>query len=405
MKITTLFVCLTIMSTAMALPVRTGAKFKLRLDNQYIIKANGQKINHKILRKISKDLVLIEAKDEKSLTYPKIYPNYQYFGDYKEVVISKPNDTFLQKQFHHKQIKTFEAWTMSQGDEEVVVAITDNEFQVDHLDLFDSWWRNPNEIPDNGIDDDNNGYIDDVIGWDFIQKDNNVDTDNQPTHGTHLAGIVAAKANNRFGGTGIAPKVKVMPLRWYGEEGEWTTAIIAETYNYAIDNGAKIISTSYNIDHLVDDELYRDTLDLAEKKGVLVFNSAGNGNKKNPKRQKIENVILVCSVTSSSSSQDVKSRFSNYGSGIDICAPGDPIFSTVQIKYGTEDRSANLSGTSMATPVAAAVAALIWSSHPNFSAEEVKARLYSSADDIDDGNFLYKKLLGHGRVDAYRAVK
>lgn len=399
------FLCFSICLVVYGLPVRKGEHFRVPVSGQFIVEASADKIDHRILKRIAKNLYLIESHNQKSLKYDKVYPNYRYFGDYKDVQSFVPNDRFLEKQYHHNQINTFEAWSVTQGDDEIVVAITDNEFQLDHKDLIKSWWINPEEIPENGLDDDGNGYVDDVRGWDFVQDDNDVDANNQPTHGTHLAGIIAAHADNSFGGAGIAPKVKVMPLRWYGEESQWTTAIIAETYHYAIDNGAKVISTSYNIDHLVDDQLYRDLLVMAKEAGILVFNSAGNGNKKDPTRHLIDEVILVCSVTSSFRSYDKKSRFSNYGRGVDICAPGDPIFSTVQINYGTDDRSANLRGTSMATPVAAAIAGLIWSAYPHFSAEEVREKLYKTADNIDDKNKSYRGLLGHGRVNAYQAVR
>lgn len=389
-----------------ALPLKNGEHFKQKILGEAIVKNKSQKFFHKIIKPLGNDLYVIKVDSKNELLdhYEKVYPNYIYYGNYLDRV-TIPNDTYFTKQYHHKQIKTIEAWEITQGEKDIIVAVTDNEFQIDHKDLIQSWWKNEHEIPNNGIDDDQNGYIDDIYGWDFFDHDNDVDSTDEPTHGTHVSGIIAATSGNNFGGTGIAPKVKVMPLRWYGSEGEWTTAIIVETYNYAINNGAKIISTSYNIDSLVDDELYRDLLLDVRKRGVLIFNSAGNGNKKNPARQNIDELILVCSVTSSSKSQDIKSRFSNYGTGIDICAPGDPIFSTVQVKYGMQDQYGELSGTSMSTPAAAAVAALIWSSHPNFSDEEVIQKLYSSADKIDDENFLYKGLLGAGRINALKAVE
>lgn len=399
-----------ISNIAYSLPLRKGERIRVPIKGEFIVKTWNIKndVQHKVLRTVGKNLYLIKTNNEKNLlsTYKKVYQNYEYIGDFKEVISpNMPNDTYVGKQVHHQIIKTFKAWNITKGSKEIIIAVTDNEFQIDHKDLEKSWWTNPDEIPGNGLDDDNNGYIDDVYGWDFIEQDNNVDSYSDPTHGTHVSGIIAAMPNNKFSGTGIAPKIKVMPLKWYGSEYRWTSATIAETYNYAIDNGANIISTSYAIDHLVDDELYRDVLRRAKAEGVLVINSAGNGNKKNPRRQLIKEIILVCSVTSSKGDQDVRSRFSNYGTGIDICAPGDPIFSTVQVKLGMQDRSAELSGTSMATPVVAAVAGLIWSANPNFTAEEVKKRLLNSTDKIDHKNKKYKGMLGSGRVNAFKAIR
>ena len=392
--------------TSYALPILPGNNFRVQIPNEYIVKTNGEKAMFSFKKKLANNLYLVEG-NQKAFSGYKVYPNYEYFGEFKESAVSV-NDEKFGKQYHHVMINSLKAWETTFGEKEIIVAVTDNEFQLDHEDLETSWWKNPNEIADNGIDDDGNGYIDDVYGWDFIEGDNNVDSKDETTHGTHVAGIIAATANNSVGGTGIAPGVRVMPLRWYSSKKSWTSAIVAETYHYAVDHGAKIISTSYNIDGLVDDELYIEAVKYARDHDVLIFNSAGNLGAKNPTRQKMEDVILVCSVKSASSSnQDVRSRFSNYGTGIDICAPGDPILAPVQNNgwFGAQNRYGELQGTSMATPVAAAVAALIWSAHPNYSDEEVRQKLYDSADSITAKNPTISDLLGAGRVNAAKAVK
>lgn len=392
-------------SIVLALPVKKGEHFRVQIPGEYIIKSNGEKMNHQVIKKLASNLYLIKS-DNKSLKGENIYPNYAYYGNYMDVEDNTPNDINFNKQFHHTMIKTTEAWKTTKGSEDIIIAVTDNEFQIDHKDLATTWWTNPNEIADNGIDDDGNGYIDDVYGWDFMGQDNNVDDTEQPSHGTHVSGIIAASTNNNLGGAGIAPNVKVMPLRWYGDERPWTSAIVSETYHYAVDMGAKIISTSYNIDYLIDDQIYLDAVKYARDNDVIIFNSAGNTNTKNPPRQAIEDVILVCSVKSKdASSQDKKSNFSNYGTGIDICAPGDPIYAPVQAYSGVQDRYGELQGTSMSTPVVAAVAALVWSAHPNFTDEEVIQRLYDSADDIENRNFWHRGMLGAGRVNAEKAVR
>jgi subtilisin family serine protease len=393
-------------AVSMALPVKKGENFRMAIPNEFIVSTNGEKVLHNVKRKLAKNLYLIESDNSKSMnSYNSVAPNYRYYGDYLDVD-NTPNDVNFDKQFHHTMIKTTKAWKTTMGTKEVIVAVTDNEFQIDHKDLASSWLKNENEIPDNGIDDDGNGYVDDVYGWDFFDKDNNVDSETQSTHGTHVAGIIAATANNNFGGSGIAPGVKVMPLRWYGSGKAWTSAIISETYHYAVDNGAKIITTSYGIDTLVDDQVYLDAIKYIRDHDVLLFNSAGNAGEKNPPRQVLEEVILVCSVKSKNAKkQDKKSSFSNYGTGIDICAPGDPVYSTVQPAGDSIDRHGELQGTSMAAPAAAAVAALIWSAHPNLTDEEVRQKLYDSADEIDSKNFWYKGKLGAGRINAEKAVQ
>jgi subtilisin family serine protease len=391
---------------ALALPVRPGENFRVPIAGEYIVKGSTKGLMATKVKKLGKDLFLVRAK-HKLDHLDHVSPNYAYYGNYLDVVPNTPNDAKLKDQFHHIMIKSHDAWQISMGDEELIVAVTDNEFEMDHDDLVKTWWVNPNEIPGNNIDDDNNGYVDDVNGWDFMGEDNNMDSDSEPTHGTHVAGTIAAQANNKIGGAGIAPKVKVMALRWYGNERAWTSAIVAETYRYAVDNGAKIISTSYNIDGLVDDEAYLDAVAYAKANDVLIFNSAGNSGRKNPPRQKIKDVVLVCSVQSKDNSQvDKKSGFSNYGTGIDICAPGDPVYAPVQKRNSDgSSRYGELRGTSMAAPVAASVAALIWSRNPNFAPAEVLQRLYDSADNIDKKNRRYKGLLGSGRVNAFQAIK
>lgn len=389
-----------------ALPVKKGEKFRVQIPGEYIVETHSDKMNTPFLQKLGRNLFLVN--DTQSLTQNNIvsmHPNYAYYGEYKESTTT-PNDLSYELQFHHRMINTLEAWQVTKGSREIIIAVTDNEFQLNHKDLLTAWWTNSAEIPDNNIDDDNNGYVDDVTGWDFMGRDNNVDATNETTHGTHVSGIIAATENNKLGGFGIAPNVAVMPLRWYGNEGTWTSAIVAETYRYAVDNGAKIISTSYGIDTLSTDQVYLDAVKYARDHDVLIFNSAGNGNVKDPARQNIEEVILVCSVRSKDNRRvDKKSIFSNYGTGIDICAPGDPIYAPIQYGGSVQDKFGNLEGTSMAAPAAAAVAALIWSANPNFTDEEVRQKLYESADNIDSKNFWYRNKLGHGRINALNAVK
>lgn len=390
---------------AMALPIKSGETFRVQIPGEYIVKASHQKSlgGMDVKKRLGKDLFLVKA-SEKSMAAQIGYPNYAYYGNYME---DAPNDELFPKQFHHQMIMTNKAWTSTRGSHEIVVAVTDNEFRMDHADMVGQWWLNTDEIAGNGIDDDGNGYIDDVNGWDFMGQDNDMNDDTS-THGTHVSGIIAASANNKIGGAGIAPNVKVMPLRWYGSERRWTSAIVAETYRYAVDNGAKIINTSYNIDGLVDDQAYLDAVQYAVENDVLIFNSAGNAGQEDPARQKVEEVVLVCSVYSKEKGwwkkPDQKSSFSNYGTGIDICAPGDPILAPVN-RASNNEAYGELQGTSMASPAAAAVAALIWSHNPNFTAQEVKQRLYESADNIDEQNDKYIGKLGAGRINAFNALK
>ncbi len=331
-------------------------------------------------------------------------------GNAQEAQPSEPqtsDDPRFSEQRHHSLIQTSAAWEIELGSPEVIVAVTDNGFELSHTDLAANLWKNSNEIPNNGIDDDQNGFIDDVNGWNFDANNNDPTPGEQNSHGTHVAGIIAALKANAVGVAGIAPQVKVMPIKFYGEN-RWTSAIVFNSYKYAMDNGAKIINTSYNIDGFVNDKIYLEALQYVKEKNGLVFNSAGNNGEKDPPRRSLSDIILVCSTQANRvkpQNDDVISKFSNYGQGIDLCAPGDPILSTINGQYQGQSRYGELSGTSMASPVAAAVAALIWSRNPNFTNDEVLAKLLESTDNIDDKNPKFRGLMGSGRINALKAVQ
>ncbi|WP_372370527.1 S8 family serine peptidase [Candidatus Uabimicrobium sp. HlEnr_7] len=327
-------------------------------------------------------------------------PNYSYEGDPRED-ITTTNDPKTGEQYHHPVMKNPEAWKISQGSVTVVVAVTDDGVDIDHVDLKNRMWKNTKEIPNNNIDDDGNGYVDDFDGWDFSSDDNDP-RPNGGSHGTHVAGIVVAERNNKTGISGTAPGVNVMPIRFYGS-GSWTSSIVAKSYAYAVDNGAKIITTSFNINGFVGDPVYEASLKYLYQNGVLLFNSGGNGSQANPKRQAFHEVLLVASTIADEESDDEKSSYSNWGIGMDISAPGGGgkagILSTIPGNgYGRK------SGTSMASPNAAAVAAMIWSVHPEWTREQVVAQLFRSCDSVDEVNKKYKDLLGPGRVNTYNAI-
>lgn len=320
-------------------------------------------------------------------------PNFVYEGDPRELV---PNDPSYASQYHHPLMQNHLAWDIGQGAG-IIVAVTDDGVDIDHVDLTTNIWVNPGEIAGNGLDDDGNGFIDDVNGWDFSSNDNNprpqagaVST----THGTHVAGIVAARTNNALGVAGTAGQATIMPVRFYGS-GSWTSTVIFNSYKYAADNGAKIINTSYNVDGFVNDPTFLAAVNYVYDRGVLHFNSAGNNGQLNPPRQAFDQLLFVANTTST----DVRSSTSNYGWGIDVAAPGSSILSTLPSNtYGSA------SGTSMATPNAAGAAAVLWAANPTWTREQVVAKLLGTADNIDAQNPTIVGLLGTGRVNTYRAL-
>ena len=321
-------------------------------------------------------------------------PNFYVEGDPRDYT---PNDPRYNEQYHHPLMKNNLAWDITKGSANVVVAVTDDGVETTHLDLSANIWTNPGEIPGDGIDNDNNGYIDDVKGWDFDNNNNNPDPNvSSDDHGTHVAGIVAARMDNSTGVSGVAGMSKVMALQFYGTGGSsWTAALVAESFAYAVDNGAKILNTSYNIDGFSSDPVFIAGAQYVLDNGVLYFNSAGNNNELNPPRQVITQSLLVANTTQT----DTRSSSSNYGNGIDVSAPGTSILSTI-----TGGAYANFSGTSMATPAAAGAAALIWSAFPNLNSYQVAALLLAKADDISTQNPSIPGLLGSGRVNTFAAI-
>ncbi|MEM9379895.1 MAG: S8 family serine peptidase [Planctomycetota bacterium] len=319
-------------------------------------------------------------------------PNVGLTGDVQELV---PNDPQYPAQYHHPLMQNDDAWNITLGDSSIVMGITDDGVLRSHEDLQQNIWVNVAEVPGDGIDNDGNGYIDDVNGWDFVFNNNNPDPNGGNDHGTHCAGIAGARTNNAIGVAGTAGESTIMPIQFYASGQPWTAANIAESFAYGADNGARILSTSYNINGWVGDPVVTAAFDYIYDQGVLHFNSAGNGSELNPARQAFHQTFLVVSTDSS----DTKSGFSNFGTGVDVSAPGSSVLSTILGNgYGTK------SGTSMAAPNAAGVAALIWSANPSWTRDQVAAQLVATADDIDAQNPGLEGLLGGGRVNSFRAV-
>ncbi|MBE2281800.1 MAG: S8 family serine peptidase [Ignavibacteriaceae bacterium] len=314
-----------------------------------------------------------------------------------------PNDPSLSQQWYLPKVNAYEAWDINQGSENIVIAINDTGSDWDHPDLAGNIWSNPGEIPNNGIDDDGNGYIDDVRGWDFGGSNGTPDNDpmeDQPDHGTHVAGLSSAVSNNGVGVSSLASKSKLMivktsrndtrdpssgqPYIMYGYEG-----IV-----YAADNGAHIVNCSwggggYSI-------FGQETILYALNKGTLVVAAAGNSNSQNAHFPSGYNHVF--SVAASASS-DAKASFSNYGYSIDVTAPGQSMYNTWQ-----NNVYATLSGTSMASPLVSSLVALVMANFPNLTAVQAAEKVRVSTDDIYNVNPVFNYKLGSGRINALKAL-
>lgn len=342
-------------------------------------------------------------------------------------------DPMFAKQWGMIDIGVKEAWNVTMGDPNVVVAVIDTGVDYTHEDLLPNMWRNPKEIPGNNIDDDNNGYVDDVIGWDFVSNDNKpydlavapselLTGGGNPGHGTHCAGNVAAKVNNSLGIAGVAPNVKIMALRFISEKGQGTTADAIKAIKYAVDNGAKVMSNSWGSEgedpnEGTENKALRDAVQYAQDKGVLFIAAAGNGHNgvgynndtdKAPGYPASYDHDIIVSVAALDK-KDKLGSFSNWGTKtVDIGAPGVAVYSTtVGNKYSDTvldigGFTVTWDGTSMATPHVAGAAALYWSANPTKSWKEVKAALLGSAKEIPA---LSGKSVSNGKLDVKALMK
>ncbi|MBN2728854.1 MAG: S8 family serine peptidase, partial [Bacteroidales bacterium] len=288
------------------------------------------------------------------------------------------------------------AWDYSLGSSTIKVAVVDNAMQMAHPDLTNAWWTNPGEIPSNGIDDDGNGYIDDVNGYDVADDDNNP---NPPStsfdHGTHVSGTVGASTNNNTGVASIGYGVSVIPVKSTNN-----TAIPTSVTNgydgiiYAANCGADVINMSWG--GYSYSTTGQNIINYAYGLGCILVAAAGNDDiTTSHYPSSYNNVISVAST----STNDSKSSFSNYGSDIDVSAPGSFIYSTLPNNtYGY------MSGTSMASPMVAGLCGLMLSLNPGLTQSDIQTCLENSCDDIDAQNPSYINQLGAGRINAEAAM-
>lgn len=326
---------------------------------------------------------------------------------------SVPNDSLLQNQWGLEKIKAFDAWDITEGADSVLLAIIDTGIDYLHPDLKNKIKLNPGEIgtdinghdkKSNGIDDDNNGFIDDYQGWDFTDRvgfpfdssgGDYLTWDNNPMdeygHGTAIAGIAAAETNNITGIAGTAPNIKILNLRafdpgGYGEEDDVAAAIL-----YAVQMGAKVINMSFGDNSF--SFVLRDVIRYAYSKNIVLVGSAGNTGSDEPHYPSgYSEVICV----GNSTQDDYRASNSNYGSTLDLMAPGTQIFTTAR-----NNEYASVSGTSASSPFVSGAAALILSRN-SFTNEEVKQILKSTSDDI--GTPGWDIYTGAGRLNLFNAL-
>ena len=293
-------------------------------------------------------------------------------------------------------IKATAAWDISTGSNSVIVAVIDTGVLYAHSDLSTNIWKNPGEIPGNGIDDDHNGYVDDIYGWNFITNTPNPIDDNG--HGTHVSGTIGAVGNNAIGVTGINWHTKIMALKAFDSTGSGLTSDAISAILYADRNGALVITNSWSGPDF-EQSLY-DTIDASP---AVVVCAAGNGgqlnNDKQPQYPASYTSANIISVAATDQNDQLAS-FSHYGPiSVDLAAPGVNILSTnITGPTGPYDYK---SGTSMATPYVSGVAALVKSLNQSLTAVQIKNIILST---VDEKSSLNGKVSTNGRLNAYRAV-
>ena len=302
-----------------------------------------------------------------------------------------------------------------EGLEPVTVAVIDSGVDWFHPDLpQSSLWRNQGEIPANGIDDDGNGYVDDLIGWNFIDDDKS--PWDQDGHGTFVAGVIAAGSNNGTGIMGINPAARIMALKALDAFGNGHASMIAEAIAYAVDNGAKVINLSLGGRKFT--EVERLAIEHANDNGVLVVAAAGNlgASVADYSPAGLQGVVTV----TATDRNDNRAGFSNWGPAVDIAAPGVDVLSLrarntdllahiPDVTYETgagvvgEDRAYfRASGTSFAAPIVAGTASLILARNPDLTAGQVRQMILNSAKDIDVAGI--DNFTGYGLLDARAAL-
>lgn len=334
-----------------------------------------------------------------------------------------PNDPYLATQWHlgvtAAGIRAPAAWDLETGGPSIVIGIIDNGIDAGHPDVGSKIWVNPGEIPGNAIDDDGNGYVDDVTGWDFSTNDNDTNPVFAPDeltldtgfHGTFIAGLAAAESNNSLGIAGVAWGCKVMPLKVADVEAEITLAAVTEAFAYAIDNGVSVLNISFGGTDPLLEPYFAALVGDAVAADIVVVAAAGNAGTDVTTWPAASDSVLAVAATNSANQ---RASFSNWGHYVDIAAPGASVWSSISRNY-TRDATNDFffsfvygwdgvnpymlnDGTSFSCPLVAGAAALVRSHYPGVPAPLVIQHLVNTADVV-----VYDNDIG-GRLNIYNAL-
>lgn len=370
----------------------------------YVITLEDTDADIELVSRQCGEMAGIEFAEPNYLLYPFYQPNDPYSAS------SNSWGQGFDDQWGLKLAQVPEAWDLVTENNETVVAIVDSGADLQHADLAANLWVNSGEIPLNGVDDDGNGFVDDVNGWDFLNNDANPTDD--LGHGTIAAGVVAAVLDNGVGMAGIGRHTKIMPLKFLPPSGGGSTADAVEAIYYAADNGAHVINMSFGSPSASG--TLEAAVNYAYTAGLVLFAAAGNDSADASRiyPASIRNVITV----GASDHSDQLIDFSNFGIRVDVVAPGGDSGGTNRGDTVLSLRAAGTTmgipldagytrsrGTSFASPFAAGVAALMLTQRPALSSEEIRQILRVTADDVTGPGWDLQT--AYGRVNACRALQ
>ncbi|MDP4183094.1 MAG: S8 family serine peptidase, partial [Bacillota bacterium] len=369
---------------------RLDLKKEIKTNKIQVYELNETEFNDNVLKEFKNNKDVEYAQEDKQLSLYDV-PSDTRFSE--QWALNNSGQTINgQTGVAGVDINILKAWEKTKGSPDVVVGVMDTGVDINHEDLKDNIYTNTKEIPGNGIDDDHNGYIDDVNGWDFANKDQSVfDSSTSDMHGTHVSGIIAAKDNGK-GICGIAPNVKIMPLKFIeGNYGFTSDAI--EAIEYCKNMGINVVNCSWG-----GAENNQALYDEMANSQILYICAAGNMSSdvgQSPAYPACFNIPNVISVAAINNIGNI-ATYSNYGNDVDVAAPGSDILSTLPgNNYGM------LSGTSMAAPAVTGTIALIKSLYPGISINDIVTRIKTT---VVKKNNLIGKVNSQGRVDAAAAV-